>query len=56
MVIKMCIRDRQETAEVSQDAKETSVDNFTVTYLDDGTVMLSDYRGDEESIIVPRCV
>ena len=43
----------QETAEVSQDAKETSVDNFTVTYLDDGTVMLSDYRGDEESIIVP---
>ena len=43
----------QETAEVSQDAKEASVDNFTVTYLDDGTVMLSDYRGDEESIIVP---
>ena len=34
----------QETAEVSPDAKEASVDNFTVTYLDDGTVMLSDYR------------
>ena len=45
----------QETAEVSQDAKEASVDNFTVTYLDDGTVMLSAYSGDkEESIIVPE--
>ena len=27
----------QETAEVPQDAKEASVDNFTVTNLDDGT-------------------
>ncbi len=43
----------QETAEVSQDAKEASVDNFTVTYLDDGTVMLSDYTGDGEVIQVP---
>ena len=43
----------QETAEVPQDAKEASVDNFTVTYLDDGTVMLSDYTGDGEVIQVP---
>ena len=43
----------QETAEVSPDAKEASVDNFTVTYLDDGTVMLSDYTGDGEVIQVP---
>ena len=44
----------QETAEVSPDAKEASVDNFTVTYLDDGTVMLSRYSGTTEaSIIVP---
>ena len=44
----------QETAEVPQDAKEASVDNFTVTNLDDGTVMLSRYSGTTEaSIIVP---
>ena len=45
----------QETAEVSQDAKEASVDNFTVTYLDDGTVMLSAYVIKIESDVFSKC-
>ena len=39
----------QETAEVSQDDKETSVDNFTVTYLDDWNVMCLIILGMEKS-------
>ena len=49
---------KEETKDTSShEAVEAAIENFTVTYLDDGTVKLSRYSGKEETdIIVPSTV